>query len=254
MTFALLLGRSEDVDKVFTLDSAEDALAIRHNLLARALHVLTDSSVRADLAASINLLLRVIAEVPAAALTATDADPWLYFYEDFLAVYDPKLRKDVGVYYTPVEVVRAQVRLIDDLLAHRLGKPLGFADPSVVTLDPAVGTGTYLVGVIEHALGRVEAEQGVGAVAGQATTLADNLFGFELIVGAYAVAELRVSRALLDHDAQLPPRRHAHLSDRHPRKPTCSTHANATILTPYCGATRPGDSSEEYGAGHRLPG
>ena len=214
VTFALLLGRSEDRNDAFTLESAEAALTAQHNLLARALHVLTDASVRHDLAASIDLLLRVIAEVPTAALTAPGADPWLYFYEDFLAVYDPQLRKNAGVYYTPVEVVRTQVRLIDDLLAHRLGKPLGFADPTVVTLDPAVGTGTYLVGVIDHALGRVEAEQGPGAVAGQATMLADNLFGFELIVGAYAVAELRVSRALLDRGAQLPPNgTHVYLTD-----------------------------------------
>ena len=203
VTFALLLGRSEDASDTFTLESAEAALASQHNLLARALRVLTDSNARADIAASLDLLLRVIAVVPPAAFTATN-DPWLYFYEDFLAVYDPKLRKDAGVYYTPVEVVRVQVRLIDDLLVHRLGKPLGFADAGVVTLDPAVGTGTYLLGVIDHALGRVEATQGAGAVAGQATTLAENLYGFELMVGAYSVAELRVSRALRDHGAQLP--------------------------------------------------
>ena len=204
VTFALLLGRSEDTADTFTLESAEAALAAQHNLLARALQVLTDPTARADIAASLDLLLRVIAVVPPAALTAPGDDLWLYFYEDFLAVYDPKLRKDAGVYYTPVEVVRAQVRLIDDLLVHRLGKPLGFAAPGVVTLDPAVGTGTYLLGVIEHALARVEAEQGAGAVAGQATALADNVYGFELMVGAYSVAELRVSRALRDRGAQLP--------------------------------------------------
>ena len=203
VTFALLLGRSEGTSGTFTLENAEAALAAQHNLLARALQVLTDPVARADIAASLDLLLRVIAVVPSAALMAPD-DPWLYFYEDFLAVYDPKLRKDVGVYYTPVEVVRAQVRLIDDLLVHRLGKPLGFADSGVVTLDPAVGTGTYLLGVIEHALGRVEAEQGAGAVAGQATALAGSLYGFELMVGPYSVAELRVSRALRDRGAQLP--------------------------------------------------
>ena len=204
VTFALLLGRSEGATEGFTLESAEAALAVQHNLLARALQVLTDPTARADIAASLDLLLRVVAVVPPAALTAPGDDPWLYFYEDFLAAYDPKLRKDAGVYYTPVEVVRAQVRLIDDLLVHRLGKPLGFAAPGVVTLDPAVGTGTYLLGVIEHALGRVEAEQGAGAVAGQATALADNVYGFELMVGAYSVAELRVSRALRDRGAQLP--------------------------------------------------
>ena len=204
VTFALLLGRSEDTADTLTLQSAENALAHQHNLLARALRVLTDLEARADIDASLDLLLRVIAAVPPTALTASGNDPWLYFYEVFLAAYDPKLRKDAGVYYTPVEVVHAQVRLIDDLLIHRLGKPVGFADPDVITLDPAVGTGTYLLGIIEHALGRVEAEQGAGAVAGQATTLAENLYGFELMVGAYSVAELRVSRALRDHGARLP--------------------------------------------------
>lgn len=202
VTFALLLGRSEGADPL-TLESAESALAAEHSLLARALRVLTDPSTRAEMAASLDLLLRVIAAVPQATLTGPE-DPWLYFYEDFLAVYDPELRKNVGAYYTPAEVVHAQVRLIDDLLVSRLGRRLGFADRSVVTLDPVAGTGTYLLGVIEHALGRIEAEYGPGAVAGYAADLAANLYGFEILVGPYAVSELRVSRALRDRGAALP--------------------------------------------------
>ena len=210
--FALLLGRSEGADPL-TLGSAENALSAQHNLLSRALQVLTDPNARADIAAPLDLLLRVVAIVPPAALTSPD-DPWLYFYEDFLAVYDPRLRKDAGAYYTPVEVVRTQVRLIDNLLVERLSKPLGFADPDVVTLDPALGTGTYLLGVIEHALGRVEDEQGAGAVPNQATTLAENLYGFELMVGPYAVSELRISRALRDRCGQLPAKgTHVFLTD-----------------------------------------
>ena len=199
VAFALLLGRSEGADPL-TLDSAQTTLATQHSLLSRALQVLTDPGARTEIAASLDLLLRVVAVVPCALLTGP-RDPWLHFYEDFLAAYDPKLRKDAGVYYTPVEVVRAQVRLVDDLLVSRLDKPLGFAAPDVVTLDPATGTGTYLLGVIEHALARVEAEQGAGAVAGQAAALAANLYGFELMVGPYAVTELRVSRALRDRGA-----------------------------------------------------
>ena len=214
MTFALLLGRGELTTDTLTLQSAEKALTYQHNLLARALSVLTSSEARSDIKASLDLLLRVIATVPAVALTTPGDDPWLYFYEDFLAAYDPKLRKDAGVYYTPVEVVHAQVRLIDDLLIHRLGKSMGFADQDVITLDPAVGTGTYLLGVIEHALARVEAKQGPGAVAGQATTLAENLYGFEVMVGPYSVAELRVSRALRERGAQLPSEgMHVYLTD-----------------------------------------
>ena len=199
VAFALLLGRSEGADPL-TLDSARTTLALRHNLLSRALQVLTDPGARTEIAASLDVLLRVVASVPPNLFTGP-RDPWLHFYEDFLATYDPKLRRDAGVYYTPVEVVRAQVRLVDELLVSRLEKPLGFAAPDVVTLDPATGTGTYLLGVIEHALARVEAEQGAGAVAGQAATLAANLYGFELMVGPYAVTELRVSRALRDRGA-----------------------------------------------------
>jgi hypothetical protein len=202
VAFALLLGRAEGADPL-TLNSAEAALAAEHSLLSRALQVLTDPVIQNEMKAPLDMMLRVIAVVPAATLSGPE-DPWLYFYEDFLAAYDPKLRKDVGAYYTPIEVVRAQVRLIDDLLVNRLGKPLGFADPAVITLDPAAGTGTYLLGVIEHALSRVEAEQGKGAVPGRATTLAANLHGFEIMVGPYAVTELRTSRALRDRGASLP--------------------------------------------------
>ena len=202
VTFALLLGRSEGADPL-TLPGAEAALAAQHALLSRALQVFTEPGAQAEISASVNLLLRVIGEASPASLTGPE-NPWLHFYEHFLAAYDSDLRRDVGAYYTPIEVVRAQVRLIDDLIVNRLGKRLGFADRGVVTLDPAAGTGTYLLGVIEHALGKVEAEQGPGAVPGQASALASNLYGFELMVGPYAVTELRVSRALRGRGAVLP--------------------------------------------------
>ncbi|MFH1653256.1 MAG: type ISP restriction/modification enzyme [Pseudomonadota bacterium] len=201
VTFALLLARGE-VDGQLELPVAIKALASEHSLLSRALQILTDPNAQKEISASLNLLIRVIGEVPPSTMNADD-DPWIYFYEHFLAAYDSKLRKDAGAYYTPVEVVHAQVRLIDSILSEKFGKPLGFADKGVVTLDPAAGTGTYLLGVIEHALAKIEEKQGPGAVAAQATSLANNIYGFELMVGPYAVAELRVSRTLQDKGAVL---------------------------------------------------
>ena len=213
VTFALLLARSENADPL-TLTSAETTLADGHSLLARALQLLTEKDAQKEIAASLDLLLRVIAKVPPASLKspreawlfrhkdtlplAVPDDPWMFFYEDFLAEYDPKLRKNVGAYYTPVEVVLAQVRLIDDLLTNRLGKPMGFADPEVNTLDPAVGTGTYLLAVIDHALAKVHELEGEGTVPGQAKTLAENVYGFELMAGPFAVSQLRLTLALQD--------------------------------------------------------
>ncbi len=202
VTFALLLGRSEGADPL-TLASAQTALVAEHSLLARVLQVLTDSQVRAEINVSLDLLIRVLSAVPPATFGALE-DPWLYFYEDFLAAYNPELRKSAGAYYTPIEVVKAQISLVDDLLRNRLGKKLGFADSSVTTLDPAVGTGTYLLGVIEHVLEKVKTAYGEGALPGFATDLASNLYGFEIMVGPYAVSDLRISQSLAAAGAELP--------------------------------------------------
>src|SRR5699024_3582548 len=70
-------------------------------------------------------------------------EPWLWFYEDFLGKYDPQARKEAGVYYTPTDVVHAQVRLVDHILRNVFDKPLSFGDSKVTTLDPATGSGTY---------------------------------------------------------------------------------------------------------------
>ena len=194
VTFALLLARTEGIDP---LEQSKNTTTFeeQYGLLSRALQLLTDQKARNEISTSFNLLSRIVDVVSPDSITDTQ-DLWLYFYEDFLAVYDPELRKDAGVYYTPLEIVRAQVRLLDKLLATQLKKPLGFADSGVITLDPAVGTGTYLLGIIDHALTRVKEEQGKGAVPGKATELANNLYGFEWMVGPYAVSELRISRTL----------------------------------------------------------
>ena len=199
VTFALLLARAEGADPL-SLRSAQDQLAEAHGLLSRALQVLTDRQILQQIEPPIQALVRVVGAVPPRTLGSAE-DPWLYFYEDFLAAYDPQLRRDTGVYYTPVQVVRAQVRLIDDLLRRRLGKHQGFAHPEVVTLDPAAGTGTYLLGVIQHVLHHVEEEQGPGAVPAVAEQLAGTLYGFELLVGPFAVAQLRVGQALRRYGA-----------------------------------------------------
>ena len=88
------------------------------------------------------------------------------------------------------------MRLIDSLLSNRLEKPDGFADNGVTTIDPATGTGTYLLGIIEHSLNHIAKKYGSGAAKGHAAQLRSNLYGFEIMVGPYAVTELRVTKAL----------------------------------------------------------
>ena len=199
LTFALLLARSEGANTL-SIDSAVNTLREHHTLLSRALTVLTDIFVEKEISSGLNQLQRIInAILP----NAFKDEMEVYFYEDFLAHYDPKLRKDAGVYYTPIEVVRCQVRLIDSLLRNRLSKPIGFGDEGVIVLDPAVGTGTYLLAIIEHTLCVVKEREGTGAVPGRATILAKNLHGFEFMVGPYSVTELRLSQSLRARGADL---------------------------------------------------
>jgi predicted helicase len=133
-----------------------------------------------------------------------DPDPWLYFYEDFLAEYDPKMRDQYGVFFTPVEVVRSQVRLVGQLLTERFGKTMSYADEEVVFLDPAAGTGTYPLAAMTEAIEKVQTRYGVGAIPQRATILAMNVHAFELLVGPYSVAHLRVTQKLQEVGATLP--------------------------------------------------
>ncbi len=83
------------------------------------------------------------------AIEANGRDPILYFYEDFLEVFDPAARERYGVFYTPLEVVRYMVGALDRVLRDHLGTQ-GLCDPNVTILDPATGTGTFLLGVAER--------------------------------------------------------------------------------------------------------
>ena len=194
LTYALLLARFEGAESLRPA-MAVDTLQREHGLLAEALQLLEAGQVREALKMPIELLERAIGAVDSAKISG-DGDPWLYFYEQFLGAYDPKLRNDRGVYYTPVEVVRAQVRLAGELLSNRFGKQLGYASDDVVVLDPAAGTGTYPLAVLDHATEIVADRQGPGAVREKLSDLADRLYAFEILVGPYSVAHLRLSQRL----------------------------------------------------------
>jgi hypothetical protein len=202
LTYALLLARLLG-ETHLTAESAAAKLDSGHKLLADVLRHMAHEHARREVATAVDVLERVIAAVDPARL-ARKGDPWIYFYEHFLEAYDPKLRKDRGVYYTPAEVVQCQVHLADELLRTRFGKDKGYADQGVVFLDPAAGTAAYPLAMIEHALGQVEAQWGAGMVAGAAGELAKNTHAFEILVGPYAVAHLRISEAIRAHGGTFP--------------------------------------------------
>lgn len=204
VTFALLLARSEGIDlSGASLHDIGRSLGEGHSLMGRALQLLTDS-VAEDFKVTLNLLLRVVGSVNWQKIRGGKRDTYLYLYEHFLDTYDPELRKASGSYYTPREVVEQMVRLVEDVLITRLNKTGGFGDSDVMTVDPAMGTGTYLHTIIERVAEVAAREHGPGVASGIISDFAKRIAGFELQTGPYAVAELRTTDLLRKYKAKPP--------------------------------------------------
>ncbi len=127
-----------------------------------------------------------------------------YFYEPFLQAFDPALRKQLGVWYTPPEVVRYMVARVDKALKDDLGIADGLAAENVYVLDPCCGTGAYLAETLRRIADNLEG-QGLGALTGarvkQAAT--ERVFGFEIMPAPFVVAHLQVGLTMQDLDAPL---------------------------------------------------
>lgn len=158
-------------------------------------------------------------------------DPVIHFYEGFLAAYDKAMKVQRGVFYTPKPVVSFIVRSVDEVLRTEFGLPLGLADtttwgqfvaahpaanipegvkagdPFVKILDPATGTGTFLVEAIELIHRRMmdeawKAEPHAAKYdlwnAYVAEHLLPRLYGYELMMAPYAVAHMKIAIKLQD--------------------------------------------------------
>jgi hypothetical protein len=135
----------------------------------------------------------------AAFFSSFDAgDAVQYFYEPFLESFDPELRKELGVWYTPREIVRYQVERIDRVLREELKIADGLADPSVYVLDPCCGTGAYLVEVLNRIERTLEEKGDAALLASDLKKAATGrVFGFELLPAPFVVAHLQVGLHLL---------------------------------------------------------
>lgn len=200
VTFGLLMARVKGIDLTNGVGTAASRLATQqHSLIGTALRILTDGQLAEDaLATSVATLVRTLSVVDWAVLSGGHPDAWLYFYEGFLTVYDPRLRKLTGSYYTPVPVVTAMTRLVDEALTSRFALPAGLAEQSVTVLDPALGTGTFLLEVLRRVAARVTEQQGGGAVPVALAAAVRRVIGFELQIGPFAVAQLRLLAELTE--------------------------------------------------------
>ena len=117
-----------------------------------------------------------------------------YFYEPFLEAFDPTLREQLGVWYTPLSVVQYMVARVDEVLKSELGIADGLADPQVVILDPCCGTGAFLVETIRHIDASLKAKNSNDALGASdlKSAVMGRLFGFELLTAPFVVAHLQL--------------------------------------------------------------
>ena len=127
-----------------------------------------------------------------------------YFYEPFLEAFDPGLRKQLGVWYTPTDVVRYMVARVDKALKDDLDIADGLAAENVYVLDPCCGTGAYLAEVLRRIAANL-AGRGLGALTGARVKQAalERVFGFEIMPAPFVVAHLQIGLTMRDLDAPL---------------------------------------------------
>lgn len=120
-----------------------------------------------------------------------------YFYEPFLHAFDPELRKELGVWYTPEEIVRYQVERVDAVLRSELGLADGLADPKVVVLDPCCGTGAYLRAILRRIAATLHDKGGDALVANDLKkAVMERVFGFEILPAPFVIAHLQLGLEL----------------------------------------------------------
>lgn len=225
LAFGLLLVR-EATGKPVGADAWQH-MPEEHPLMRTALRVLSLDEVVRDVGIGFEVMCDTVNSFAPEILVAPPGgrDPILYFYEDFLQTFDPAARQRFGVYYTPVEVVRYMVSALDRAVRKNL-KTQGLRDPAVTILDPAAGTGTFLLGIAERVGAQAEAEAGEGMAALALQNLAHRMFGFELLVGPYAVAHYRLHHALRH------PRRDGNGLDEALRLPRLGVYLADTLAEP----------------------
>ncbi len=200
VTFGMLMARAKGISLATGLQQVAKELSQTSSLIGAALRLLTDNAEnQATLKTSLGTLTRVLDAVNWSKLSKDRADAWLYFYEDFLAVYDNELRKQTGSYYTPPEVVSAMVALVDEALkTTRFNLHGGIASSAVTLADPATGTGTFLLGILRKIAQTISQDEGEGAVKGAINSAVKRLIAFEMQLGPFAVAQLRILAEIVD--------------------------------------------------------
>ena len=184
----------------FSRHTAAEALPKSNPFLVQLFYHVASPNLETNVTYILDDIAALLRNVPTEMLRTAFAarnhleDPVIHFYETFLAEYDPQRRVDRGVYYTPPQVISYIVRSVDSLLKTELNRADGLADDNTLILDPATGTGGFLLLVLDHVREYVAETYGTGEWTQYVNAqLVRRIFGFELLVAPYTIAHLKLS-------------------------------------------------------------
>lgn len=205
VVFALVLAISEGLDlNEQPLSELAALLGSQFGVMGQSLTLVAPTIRNTPIATAVETVSRVLGAVKWAKVSNGRSDIYLHLYEHFLSAYDPNLREKSGSYYTPIELVDSMVSLTDEALRCYLDRPLGLGDPTVQIMDPAMGTGTFPLSILNFIADKAINEYGPAAASEAVEMILPRLYGIELQSSPFSVAELRLSQLVKQYCPSLP--------------------------------------------------
>ena len=218
ITYVLFAARMNASDEIeFTRLNAGKSLPENNPFLRQMFHFISSRDLDKDIDWIIDDLVDLLSVCEVSKLMSKftkvkgKEDPFLHFYETFLEAYDPERRKEKGVYYTPQQAVRFIVRAIDQILQDEFRIKEGLADISTIpgkkckngkplhkvrVLDPATGTGTFLVETVRHIEPTIKKRAKSTWTEYVESHLIPRLHGFEILMAPYAMCFAKIDMVL----------------------------------------------------------
>ena len=210
IAFGLFVARINSDHQEFTRHSAHSLIPHSIPLFKKVFWILSGQEVPQHIKWQVDEIAEILANTKIEKITeeffshGKGRDPIIHFYETFLSEYDAKQREQLGVYYTPQPVVSYITRSINKILKKNFGKKEGFADTSVITLDPAAGTLTFQADAITIAKHEFETSHGTGGWEALVKShILKNFYAFEILMAPYAVGHLKISLLLKENGYQM---------------------------------------------------
>ena len=203
ITFGLFVARINSDNQEFNRFTAHSLIPHTIPLLKKIFWILSGQDVPQHIEWQVDEIAEILANTNIEKITeeffshGKGRDPIIHFYETFLAEYDSSQREQLGVYYTPPPVVSFITRSLHKILKKHFGKKEGFADTSVITLDPAAGTLTFPAEAITIAKHEFETAHGTGGWDSLVRNhILKNFYAFEILMAPYAIGHLKISLLL----------------------------------------------------------